>query len=411
MGAGAATGALRGVATTRSTDKGCRGPASAAGGRVGAGLATAGKAGALAISGSTERRPPNSSGSTSNGGRSCRADVAAGTVSAWGGALEPADRVAGGAAFSGAAVGVATGAAKALAASTGSPRGLGVIGRRLGPTCVAPVQRLRSAVLAAGVGVSASTVSGTESAPTTGLAGVDSICGAGATGAGCAVAAGAGRTVVSRDGGLLAGVVGGAVAGGRGFGADGLPSSSGSTWNGSSDAPCAVCAPSQRHSDRVSRIEEMTRAVTTTACPSRADRLQRRRAGTLQCLKMRRCYHPLTDPPMVTAPDPQRDARRQALEAWLAEVLAGQLLEVQPASADASFRRYFRVKREGLDSLIAMDAPPPHEDCRKLASADAGCTSSSCPANTSASQASSACRRASRCGSGAVTMGGSVSGW
>jgi aminoglycoside/choline kinase family phosphotransferase len=72
---------------------------------------------------------------------------------------------------------------------------------------------------------------------------------------------------------------------------------------------------------------------------------------------------------MVTAPDPQRDARRQALEAWLAEVLAGQLLEVRPASADASFRRYFRVKREGLDSLIAMDAPPPHEDCRPFVQA------------------------------------------
>jgi N-acetylmuramate 1-kinase len=35
----------------------------------------------------------------------------------------------------------------------------------------------------------------------------------------------------------------------------------------------------------------------------------------------------------------------------------------EPASADASFRRYFRVRAEGR-SWIVMDAPPPQEDCR-----------------------------------------------
>src|SRR5690606_1847860 len=37
----------------------------------------------------------------------------------------------------------------------------------------------------------------------------------------------------------------------------------------------------------------------------------------------------------------------------------------QPASADASFRRYFRVTRtaaEAVQTWIAMDAPPPQED-------------------------------------------------
>ncbi|WP_455232614.1 aminoglycoside phosphotransferase family protein [Geopseudomonas aromaticivorans] len=34
-----------------------------------------------------------------------------------------------------------------------------------------------------------------------------------------------------------------------------------------------------------------------------------------------------------------------------------------PASSDASFRRYFRWE-DGTRSLIAMDAPPPQEDCR-----------------------------------------------
>ena len=52
------------------------------------------------------------------------------------------------------------------------------------------------------------------------------------------------------------------------------------------------------------------------------------------------------------------DPRRSALEAWLGrfEMLAGATLE--PASGDASFRRYFRV-RSGGESFIAMDSPPP----------------------------------------------------
>ena len=33
------------------------------------------------------------------------------------------------------------------------------------------------------------------------------------------------------------------------------------------------------------------------------------------------------------------------------------------ASADASFRRYFRVHLEGGVTRIAMDAPPTHENC------------------------------------------------
>ena len=35
-----------------------------------------------------------------------------------------------------------------------------------------------------------------------------------------------------------------------------------------------------------------------------------------------------------------------------------------PASADASFRRYFRVKGSGDNTFIVMDAPPEKEDCR-----------------------------------------------
>ncbi|HEX4984957.1 MAG TPA: phosphotransferase [Burkholderiales bacterium] len=41
----------------------------------------------------------------------------------------------------------------------------------------------------------------------------------------------------------------------------------------------------------------------------------------------------------------------------------GRPFTLAPASADASFRRYFRVTLPG-ETLIAMDAPPPQEDCR-----------------------------------------------
>lgn len=61
------------------------------------------------------------------------------------------------------------------------------------------------------------------------------------------------------------------------------------------------------------------------------------------------------------------DDRVRALRAWLASALpdapAGAGLALSPASADASFRRYFRVVR-GADTWIVMDAPPPREDCR-----------------------------------------------
>ena len=64
----------------------------------------------------------------------------------------------------------------------------------------------------------------------------------------------------------------------------------------------------------------------------------------------------------------QPDERRQALEQWVAEQL-GQPVSGTPASADASFRRYFRFRVDGR-SLIGMDAPPPQEDCRPFVMVD-----------------------------------------
>ena len=65
------------------------------------------------------------------------------------------------------------------------------------------------------------------------------------------------------------------------------------------------------------------------------------------------------------------DARLDALLAWLERVLPMPMRSMAPATSDASFRRYFRVTLDGElaspgrpATLIAMDAPPPQEDCR-----------------------------------------------
>jgi aminoglycoside/choline kinase family phosphotransferase len=47
----------------------------------------------------------------------------------------------------------------------------------------------------------------------------------------------------------------------------------------------------------------------------------------------------------------------------LSAALSGAAFEIAPASSDASFRRYFRVSANRR-TLIAMDAPPPQENCR-----------------------------------------------
>jgi aminoglycoside/choline kinase family phosphotransferase len=62
------------------------------------------------------------------------------------------------------------------------------------------------------------------------------------------------------------------------------------------------------------------------------------------------------------------DARFDLLSAWAAATLGTPAFAIAPASTDASFRRYFRITPRapwrGHATLIAMDAPPPMEDCR-----------------------------------------------
>ncbi len=57
--------------------------------------------------------------------------------------------------------------------------------------------------------------------------------------------------------------------------------------------------------------------------------------------------------------------RHESLQRWLQAEFPGRDISIAPASADASFRRYFRVQPSGASrTYIVMDAPPAHEDCR-----------------------------------------------
>lgn len=56
--------------------------------------------------------------------------------------------------------------------------------------------------------------------------------------------------------------------------------------------------------------------------------------------------------------------RQQQITTWLAALFPGRAFSLAPASADASFRRYFRVTLDDGATRVVMDAPPANEDCR-----------------------------------------------
>ncbi len=56
------------------------------------------------------------------------------------------------------------------------------------------------------------------------------------------------------------------------------------------------------------------------------------------------------------------DIRQRQILAWLAALRPQRQVELAPASADASFRRYFRASFDNGETRIVMDAPPSHED-------------------------------------------------
>ena len=67
------------------------------------------------------------------------------------------------------------------------------------------------------------------------------------------------------------------------------------------------------------------------------------------------------NPPTDTAA--ASDPRLEQLGQWVQGLFGAQDFTITTASADASFRRYFRVTRQG-ETWIAMDAPPGKEDMR-----------------------------------------------
>jgi N-acetylmuramate 1-kinase len=69
---------------------------------------------------------------------------------------------------------------------------------------------------------------------------------------------------------------------------------------------------------------------------------------------------------LPTSSTTANDVRLPQIKEWLAGLASPVLApeSLRPASADASFRRYFRVDAADNTSYIVMDAPPPHEDVR-----------------------------------------------
>jgi aminoglycoside/choline kinase family phosphotransferase len=65
---------------------------------------------------------------------------------------------------------------------------------------------------------------------------------------------------------------------------------------------------------------------------------------------------------------PHNDARLALIEDWLRRELRLSCSRIEPASSDASFRRYFRAFIDGAGSstktFVVMDAPPDKEDVR-----------------------------------------------
>ena len=59
------------------------------------------------------------------------------------------------------------------------------------------------------------------------------------------------------------------------------------------------------------------------------------------------------------------DTRKQLLVDWIKTAVGISRFDINPASEDASFRRYFRISFDG-NTRIAMDAPPEKEDNAKF---------------------------------------------
>ena len=59
------------------------------------------------------------------------------------------------------------------------------------------------------------------------------------------------------------------------------------------------------------------------------------------------------------------DSRLEDIKNWISSDLKLENFQIEVASADASFRRYFRVRSDN-NSWIIMDAPPEKEECQSF---------------------------------------------
>jgi aminoglycoside/choline kinase family phosphotransferase len=77
----------------------------------------------------------------------------------------------------------------------------------------------------------------------------------------------------------------------------------------------------------------------------------------------------LTNKTVIVWPTHIVDTRLNLLKHWLSQELKLNIESILPASADASFRRYFRILTQ-TDVYIAMDAPPEKESLAMFIEAD-----------------------------------------
>src|SRR4051794_28451938 len=103
------------------------------------------------------------------------------------------------------------------------------------------------------------------------------------------------------------------------------------------------------------------------------ERLQSRFGSRPHRHRPRNAFHARTVTPDSRVPS-ALDARFAEISAWLDSVLGGDAASIEPASAVASFHRYFRVTLSRPEAIrggeadagtvMAMGAPPPQEACR-----------------------------------------------
>jgi cytochrome c553 len=121
---------------------------------------------------------------------------------------------------------------------------------------------------------------------------------------------------------------------------------------GAALAACAFCDGQGGSCDRAAGMMLPNEAMTIQ------NGLERSMKGSI--IMVRRSHAGRKNPHSLMS---NTDARLALIHAWLSRELHLPRPRIEPASSDASFRRYFRVFG-GATTYIVMDAPPEKEDVR-----------------------------------------------